>query len=167
MSERGQGETMSKAIIVGASVGFLGAWAMSEFQQNWVRASGTRRRRRPRTDEEVMQEVVRRVMKAAGGQCLGRKDLVRAGRLLHYGLGISTGILYTVLARRSKLVSKGFGSAFGTVMYAVLDPPAPEYLRPLVNDNEIVSRLYEWFTHVIYGVTLETGRRGAMLNRIA
>ena len=169
MSTRIQGETLGIEIIVGAAAGFLGAWAMSAFQQSWVRASDTKRRQRPRTDEEVMQEVVRRVIKAAGGKGVARRDLELAGRLLHYGLGISTGVLYTLLARKSKLVSRGFGSVFGTAMYAVLDPPAPQYLRPFVNDNEIVSRLYEWFTHVIYGVTLESSRRGAqaMLNKIA
>ena len=116
-----------------------------------------------------MQEVVRRVTKALGGPRLGRHELERAGRLLHYGLGITTGALYTILAQEHELVTRGRGAAFGTAMYAVLDPPAPSSLRPRVNDNEVVSRIYEWLTHVIYGMTLEAGRRGAqsMLEKIA
>ena len=154
-------------VLAGAVAGLGAAWAMSAFQKIWVSRSGTRRRQRPRTDEEVMEEVVRRVNFAASAPLLRKRDLRRAGVLLHYAFGIGAGALYGVLAERSKYVRKGFGTAFGTVFFAMGDALAPRELKPLVNDNQFVSEVYEWLTHVVYGASLEAGRRGmtAILRR--
>jgi hypothetical protein len=156
-------------VLAGAVAGFAAAWAMSEFQRSWVSLSKTKRKVRPRTDEEVMEEVVRRVSLAAGAPVLRKRDRERAGILLHYAFGIAGGALYGAAAWRSDLLTKGFGALFGSAFFAVGDVLAPRELKPLVNDNAVVSEIYEWLTHVIYGISLEGGRRGltAFLSRVA
>jgi hypothetical protein len=156
-------------VLAGALAGLGAAWAMSRFQISWVNLSGTRRKRRPRTDEEVMEVLVGRVNQAAGAPALRKRDRERAGVLLHYAFGIGAGALYGALSAESELTTKGFGTAFGSLFFAIGDVLAPRELKPLVNDSQLVSEIYEWLTHVIYGISLEGGRRGitALIYRAA
>jgi hypothetical protein len=116
-----------------------------------------------------MEEVVRRVNSSAGAPPLRQRDRHRAGVLLHYAFATAAGAAYGALAAKSELPTKGFGTAFGTVFFVVADSLAPRDLKPLVNDSQIVSEIYEWLAHVIYGVSVEGGRRGltALLSRAA
>lgn len=159
-------------VLIGAGAGIIAAWAMDEFQKLWLKTSpkglsvGGRdhHQRIPRTDVEVMQVIAARTSRAVTGRELTKTQRDLAARLLHYGFGASTGALYGALANRSELFSAGFGSAFGTAFFAIGYAFAPEDLKPSVppHDEHMVSVVYEWLTHVVYGLTLEAGRRGGI-----
>jgi uncharacterized membrane protein YagU involved in acid resistance len=154
--------SLAKHLVAGATAGICAAWAMNEFQKTWLKVapSGAGKLK---TDIDVMQEVARRVARTIGDHRLSKPQRQAAALLLHYGFGATTGALYAVLATQSNLVRKGYGAAFGSAFFAIGDALAPSDLKPLVNDSRFVSWIYEWLTHVVYGVTLEAGRRGALL----
>lgn len=79
--------------------------------------------------------------------------------ILHYGFGTATGALYGALALHEEPVTAGFGGAFGGIFFIVGYVLAPEDLKPYVNNSQRVSEIYEWLTHVIYGVSMEGTRR--------
>lgn len=147
-----------KLIVAGAVAGFCAAWAMSEFQNAWLHFAPAEPDGRPRTDQEVMRIIARHAASGLGID-LTRRQVKLLGQLLHYGFGATAGAGYAMAANRSKLVSRGFGSGFGTTFFAALDSLSPRELKPYVNDSRVVSEIYEWLTHVVYGVTLEAGRR--------
>ena len=162
---------LAKHVLIGAGAGIVAAWAMNEFQKMWLKASpeglgvsGTgHQQRTPRTDVEVMRVIAARTSHAFMGRELTKAKRNLAALLLHYGFGATTGALYGALASKSDLFTSGFGSAFGTAFFAIGYAFAPEDLKPSVppHDEHMVSVVYEWLTHVVYGVTLEVGRRGA------
>ncbi len=147
-------------LLTGAAAGIFAAWAMNEFQNAWLKVAPAAGKLQ--TDVDIMREIARRAAKATGAR-LSRRQLEAAGWVLHYGFGTTAGALYAVLAEKSEFVTKGFGAGFGTVFFAIGDAFAPEDLKPKVNDSRTVSEIYEWLTHVVYGVALEAGRRGALI----
>ncbi len=167
-----EGKTgLAKHLLIGAGAGIVAARARDELQKLWLKAPPRglnisrrgHRQKNPRTDVEVMQLIAARTSRV-----LARRELTKAQRnfaalLLHYGFGATTGALCGALAGKSELFTSGFGSAFGTAFFAIGYAFAPEDLKPSVppHDEHIVSVIYEWLTHVVYGVTLEAGRRGA------
>ena len=162
---------LAKHALIGAGAGIVAAWAMDEFQKLWLKASPGglsvsgrgHHQRNPRTDVEVMQVIAARTSRVLAGRELTKAQRNSAALMLHYGFGATTGALYGALASKSERFAFGFGSAFGTAFFAIGYAFAPEDLKPSVppHDEHIVSVVYECLTHVVYGVTLEAGRRGA------
>ena len=97
------------------------------------------------------------------GYRMGRKQRRVVGPALHYGFGAMIGAAYAVAAENRDFLRKGYGAGFGSAVFAVGDALSPREFMPAVPpfDREIVSGVYEWLSHVVYGVTLETTRRGA------
>ncbi|HEY3928719.1 MAG TPA: hypothetical protein VGL89_10105 [Candidatus Koribacter sp.] len=145
-------------LAIGAVAGAAAAAAMSAFQGLWLKQWPTRNLVRPRTDVEVMKMIAGRTGRKAGIR-LSRGQREAVGLLLHYGFGAAAGAMYAVLAEESELVSRGFGAVFGTLFFAAGDAFAPKLVKPKVHKSEAISQFYEWMTHVVYGVTLEAGRR--------
>lgn len=152
-------------LLIGAVAGVVGAWAMNAFQRAWLQqyAADSRNvaQRYPRSDEEVMRIIAVR----AGGlfeRKLNEQEINSAALALHYGFGAATGAAYAVLASKHKLAMSGLGTAFGTVFFAGGYLVAPQDLKPCVPSEEqpaTVSAIYEWLTHVVYGMTVEATRR--------
>lgn len=148
-------------LLTGAAAGLVGAFAMSQFQNACLRASGQntalRLAGKPRTDEEVMARIASRLL----GARLTRAQRKAAAKLMHYGFGITAGAVYALMADRSGWVTKGFGTAFATTEFSIGELLAPGELKPsLPGHGKAVSELYEWLTHLVYGASLEAGRRG-------
>ena len=142
------------------AAGIVAAGAMDGFQRLWLKAWPAHNWVRPRTDVEVMKKIANRAARKTGCKPSKREREFLA-YLLHYGFGATAGAIYALLAQRSSTVNAGFGSFFGTLFFASTDAFAPQRLKPKVQDNEAISQVYEWLTHVVYGVALEAGRRGA------
>jgi hypothetical protein len=155
-------QNVLERLLTGATAGLLAAYAMTEFQKACLRAAGARTSMRlagrPRTDEEVMTRIAARVARGR----LTREQRKAVGKLLHYGFGATAGAAYAVLAGRSTWVTKGFGTGFATSEFAIGEILAPQELKPtLPGRGKAASEIYEWLTHVVYGASLEAGRRGA------
>ena len=147
-------------VVIGAVAGLAAAGAMSGFQALWLKQRPSRNMFRPRTDVEVMKLVAGRAGRSVGLR-LSRKEREFAALLLHYGFGAVVGAMYVTLVEQRKVAGVGRGAVFGTAFYVAGDTFSPRSLKPKVENSETISRIYEWMTHVVYGVTLEAGRRGA------
>lgn len=167
MRLRSKGST-TKHLVIGVAAGLAGAWAMNAFQQAWLKLSLSRSTnvsqqspRNPRSDKEVMEVISSRVAGLFGPDLDERQRNV-AGLVLHYGFGATTGAAYAASAKGDDRVTTGFGSAFGTLFFAAGYAVAPQDLKPCLPSEEqpkTVSAIYEWLTHVVYGVTVEATRR--------
>lgn len=155
---------LAERLLVGVAAGVAASWAMSEFQNLWVKASNDRHSLiRPRTDEDLMGMIVGRAARAAG-VVLKRRDQRRIGSLLHYASGAGLGAVYSVAAEESELITTGFGLGFASMFFAIADSLAPREYKPSVrpHNQRIVSEVYEWLAHVVYGITLEAARRATI-----
>ncbi len=97
----------------------------------------------------------------AAGVPLTRRSQKHIGLLLHYSFGAALGVAYCVAAEQSELITKGFGAGFASLFFATADSLAPRKYKPSVrpHNQRVVSELYEWLAHVVYGLTLEAARR--------
>lgn len=152
-------------LLVGIAAGAIAARTMSEFQNLWIRASGDRHSlRRPRTDQDLMAMIAGRIARKIGVR-LNRQQLRRIGLFMHYSFGSGMGAAYSVAAGKYEGITRGFGAGFASAYFAIADSLAPRQFKPSVrpHNQRIVSELYEWLAHLVYGVTLEAGRRVATL----
>lgn len=155
-----------KELLIGATAGVFAAWTMSEFQRTWLRMAGEqkapepRRSARPRTDQEVMMKVAEDLLQATTGYRLSDKQKRVIGPLLHYSFGAVAGAAYGGMAKK-RLVRTAYGAGFGTVLFGILEALGPSEYKPRVppKNQRAVSELYEWLAHLVYGVSLEGGRR--------
>jgi hypothetical protein len=86
------------------------------------------------------------------------------GELVHYGTGVGAGALYGLVAELRPASTTAGGAAMGTALWLLLD----EWLAPRLKLSKPASQygwqthLLSWVTHLVYGVTADTVRRGTL-----
>jgi len=175
----GDGKHLLRGILAGAGAGLAASWVMNVF----MAGPGEQLRESLQTDEEKRQEQRQQqqqeqsgepkedaTMKAAdalvaaatGGRHLSREEKEKGSPIVHYGFGALAGGLYGGLAEYSCAVRSGFGTAFGTALFAGADLVAvPAFrLSPPLSEFPPKTLVTPFAAHLVYGVTTELLRRG-------
>jgi hypothetical protein len=90
-----------------------------------------------------------------------RSDRLRLGAAVHYVFSGVLGMCYAVTARQLPAVRAGFGTAYGTLVWAVADEGAVPALGLSRAPDELPAgvHLYALASHWIYGAALESVAR--------
>lgn len=179
--QNGQERHALRGILAGAGAGLAASWAMNRF----MTGPGQKLQQVLQTEAEKynerlqqMQEAQRgdsdqpkqdATMKAAdaitatatGGQHLSLEQQEQAGPVVHYAFGALVGGLYGGLAEYSDRARTGFGTAFGTALFAGADLVAVPAFRlgPPVSETPAKALANPLAAHLVYGATTELLRR--------
>lgn len=179
--ENGQKRHAMLGILAGASAGLAASWVMNQFMSG----PGQKLEHALKSDQQKLEEHLEQMqqnpgggngeakqdatMKAAdalvaaatGGQHLTLEQQETAGPVVHYGFGALVGALYGGLAEYSSTVRTGFGTGFGTALFAGADLMAVPafHLGPPVSETPPRSLANPLAAHLVYGATTELLRR--------
>lgn len=178
--ENGREKHALRGILAGAGAGLAASWVMNVFMSG----PGQKLQQSLKTEQEKYQDRLEKMqeeqrgggepkqdatMKAAdamvatatGGQHLSLEQQQKAGPMVHYGFGALVGGLYGGLAEYSDTVRKGFGTGFGTALFAGADLVAVPAFRlgPPVSETPTKSLANPLAAHLVYGATTELLRR--------
>ncbi len=115
--------------------------------------------------EPATEQAADDVARIATGAPLPDSAKSAAGQLVHYGVGAALGVGYSVAAVFAPKVTIGAGTAFATVVWALLDEVAvpaaglggPPWKSPLK------THAYGLVSHLVFGVSVEMARALALL----
>jgi putative membrane protein len=164
-----------KGIVAGVAGGLAGTWAMNEFQRLWTRtvdgpAPDSAAGRHDARDWQERSEGGRNSNAMAAqaiaehtiDRPLTRGELAVAAPAVHFAFGAAMGALYGGLVETSGKGGLVNGAAFGTSVWAAADEvamPAMGLSGP-TTERPSEMHLQSFASHVVFGVTAETVRRG-------
>jgi putative membrane protein len=167
-----------RGILAGAGAGLAASWVMNAF----MAGPGEKLHRAVQTDADKVQERLQMVeqdasgeppqdatMRAAdaivaaatGGRHLSIDQKQKGGPVVHYAFGAVMGGIYGGLAEYSEKARGGFGTGFGTALFAGADlvaVPALRLSRPL-KEYPVSAYVNPLAAHLVYGATTELLRR--------
>lgn len=159
-----------RGIFAGIIGGLVASWVMNEF----IAGPGMKLQHATQTPFENVEEkhhaddpdstmkVADAVASVAtGGRHLTLEQQKTAGPVVHYAFGATMGALYGGAAELFPGVKSGFGTTFGSALFAGADlvavpalnlaPPATEEPMPAIGNH--------YAAHLVYGATTELVRR--------
>jgi uncharacterized membrane protein YagU involved in acid resistance len=119
----------------------------------------------PQADQLADQDAAVRVgataYRAASGHDPSRAAEPWLGSLAHYGFGTATGICYAVAASRAPALRTGFGTAYGSLVWAFADEGILPALGLSRGPRELPLGVHAYALcgHWVYGATLEAVTR--------
>jgi putative membrane protein len=164
-----------RGMLAGAAGGLAASWVMNEFQagpgKSLTRAlqsdaENQRQAKAAQTDEpqedSTMKTAEALVHAVTGGRHLSMEEREKGGPIVHYAFGALMGAVYGGLAEYSNLVTAGFGTSFGAVLFGGGDLVAVPMLKLSGPPTEYPAASYAnpFAAHIVYGVTTEIVRRG-------
>ena len=175
MSEQ-PGKHPVRGILAGVASGLAAAWVMNQFTASVgpklteaVQSDEENRKTHDQQEKAKDQPQEDATMKAAdaivntatGGQHLSWEEKQKDGPIVHYSFGALMGGLYGGLAEYSPAVRSGFGTVFGSLLFAggdLLAVPAL-HLSGSPQDAPAASYATPFAAHLVYGATTELVRR--------
>lgn len=177
--ENGRDRHLLRGMLAGAGAGLAASWVMNAFMsgpgqklQDSLKNEEEQRRDRRQQQEEsggngqpkqdaTMKAADALTATATGGRHLSLEQQEKAGPVVHYGFGALMGGLYGGLAEYSGAVRAGFGTGFGTALFAGADLVAVPAFRlgPPVTETEPKALANPLAAHLVYGATTELLRR--------
>lgn len=161
-----------RGILAGVAGGLVASWVMNEFlagpgealtkaiespeEQQMIASQSD--------DEDSTMKVADAVTAAAtGGRHLTREQREKGGPIVHYSFGALMGGLYGGLAEYSDIAKAGFGTAFGSALFAGADLLAVPalHLGPSPTEQPAKAQAPHFAAHLVYGATTELVRRFA------
>jgi len=172
------GKHLLRGVVAGVGAGLAASWVMNVF----MAGPGQKMQESLKTDEDRLQERLQQMdqphdgdleqdatMKAAdslvsavtGGRHLSMEEQQKAAPFVHYGIGALMGGLYGALAEYSGAVRTGFGTAFGSALFAGGDLVAAPalHLSPPLSQTRPKALANPLAAHLVYGATTELLRR--------
>jgi putative membrane protein len=177
MSENGR-KHLLRGVLAGVGAGLAASWVMNAF----MAGPGEKLHRAVQTDADKVEERLQTmaeeasgkppqdatmlaadaiVAAATGGRHLSIDQQQKGGPVVHYAFGAVMGGIYGGLAEYSESVRSGFGTGFGTALFAGADlvaVPALRLSRPL-KEYPVSSYVSPLAAHLVYGATTELLRR--------
>jgi putative membrane protein len=94
-------------------------------------------------------------------KALSEDDTLMAMKVIHYALGAVIGVSYVLLVSRNRRFSMGEGVAAGVAVWAVTHGSTVPMLglQAKVNDMPASWWVWEFGSHVIFGIGMEQGRK--------
>jgi hypothetical protein len=171
--------------LIGLTGGVLGSLAMNVYSRvvrsanDGAEASGTapgsdrdgRGMQPAQAEGRAEQDAAVRVGAAAYRTVVRREPDTaterRLGTLAHYAFGASAGAIYAVASDNLPALRKGFGSFYGSLVWAIADEGVVPALGLSRSPRELPVSVhaYSLSGHCIYGMTLECVRRLATYSR--
>lgn len=165
----------------GLIAGTVATWIMDRFQYNWWDVAGWIERWRGRrpvaappsptpepprssaTEEfsgPSTAKVANWVFRRWKGRNLSADEKGPAGEIVHYAFGIASAILYGALVALFPAVSFGWGIGFGVALFVIVDELGLWAIGLAKGPwNYALSiHVYALAAHVVYGLSLESGR---------
>ena len=159
--------TIAKSVAAGAVAGIAGAWAMNQFQALLSSLSQTDQQTAPQPSEESEDATVKTaeaISQTVFDHKLDHEEKQWAGPAVHYGFGASVGAVYGALAETAPVASAGFGTVYGTAVWAIADEMAiPAFgLSKPIPQTKASSHANAFASHLIYGIVTDLVRRGLL-----
>ncbi len=101
------------------------------------------------------------VAKATGGEHLSQEGKAQGGTVVHYAFGTLLGGVYGAAAEYTELVGWGWGTPFGTLLWAGTDlvaVPATGFARP-PKEEPPSAHVAHWMAHVVFSLSMDLVRR--------
>ena len=149
-----------RGALAGTIAGLVASFAMDRFQAiaSGLLPSGDDDAGRSETATEQAADAIAR--KFVGHE-VADADKPLAGQAIHYALGAGHGVAYGVAAEFRPSITAGHGAGFGLVTATLLDeaavPAAGLGSAPWRTD--LVTNLYSYASHLVFGATSELVRR--------
>lgn len=172
---RSRRRRVARGTLAGIAGGLAASWVMNLFisklgeklTQSLMSDEDKRQQQQQSTQEREPEEDA--TMKAAEGivhtvtrgHHLSHEEREQAGPIVHYAFGGLVGGLYGALAECSDWTSIGFGTVFGTLLFAGADLIAvPAFgLAPSPTGQPIAAQATPLAAHLVYGATTDLVRR--------
>lgn len=167
-----------RGLLFGAVAGATASWTMNQFQSLLSRAAERKRKRVPQSSEPKPQQnpesaedatmkAAERIAEDVGFRPLTPEEKAKAGPIVHYAFGTAMGALYGLANEYMPATHAGFGTLFGTLLFALAD----EIAVPLAGfsgkpqEYPLSSHLTAYASHLVYGASAEAVR--SVLERAA
>jgi hypothetical protein len=161
-----------RGLLFGAIAGATAAWAMNQFQSLLSKATQPKVRRytSPQSEdagEDATMKAADRIARTVHFRPLSRQEKAVAGPVVHYAFGTAMGALYGLTTEYLPAARAGFGTIFGTLLFAIADEAAVPLagLSGKPSEYPAASHLRALASHVVYGASAEAVR--ATLTRAA
>lgn len=172
MSQTSSNPHIVRGLLAGIAGGLVASWVMNEFiagpGKELSKAVNTPQENR-KAAQQNSEEQQDATMKAAdaitetvtGGRHLTWEQQKEGGPIVHYAFGALAGGVYGALAEYSNLFSSGFGTGFGSVLFAVADMFAVPafHLGKSVDETPVHTLATPYAAHLVYGASTELVRR--------
>ena len=170
-----RGTKIAKLLAVGLGSGLIASWVMNQFQAGLSRAFEDAIEDEPKTPsrqsnngaegpEDATMKAASRIVGSVLKKELTKEEKKKVGSVVHYAFGGGMGVLYSMAASVDPKVTRGFGTAFGTALFAVADEIAVPLLGLAKGPKEypLSSHASALAAHLVYGLTTESVRRVSM-----
>ncbi len=157
-----------KGLAAGLAGGLVASWTMNQFQAAWSKAASKLKHenRQEQTQsqsesEGPLEQVAGTVSHAILRQDLDHDQKKKYGPVVHYAFGTIMGGLYGSVSELLPQARAGFGTAYGTALFAGADElalPAFKLSKP-PSQYPLSTHAYALASHCVYGVTTEAVRR--------
>lgn len=158
-----------RGLLFGAIAGATAAWTMNQFQGLLSKATESRSRAtgNEQASEDATMKAANRIARTIHFRPLSPEEKAKAGPVLHYAFGTLMGALYGLATEYFPQSRAGFGTIFGTLLFALADEAAVPLAGFSGKPNEYPasSHLRALASHLVYGASAEAVR--ATLRRAA
>jgi putative membrane protein len=157
-------KSLWRGVLAGIAGGLAAAWMMNEFMQQAAQSDEENRQQQAHSGEakeDATMKAAEDIVHTATGRHLSYPEKEKAGPMVHYAFGALTGGLYGGLAEYSSVVTSGFGTSFGGILFSSADLLAVPALNlaPSPLDQPASAQASPFAAHIVYGVTTELVRR--------
>jgi putative membrane protein len=149
-----------KGLIAGCVGGLAASWVMTRFQFLLAHALGQSSPHEGQ-GEDATVKTAQGISSKVLHHDLSPDEKQKAGPLVHYAYGTGIGALYGGLAQKDERLKSGFGTAYGTAVWALGDEVAVPALGLSAKPSEtpLSQHAQALAAHLVYGATLEGVRR--------
>jgi uncharacterized membrane protein YagU involved in acid resistance len=165
-----EGNDVLKGLFAGLVGGLVASWTMNQFQAVMSKLAQTQQSKKPdmsgnHPEDEVLEPATARAASAISERLfhhkLTKSEKPKAAEAVHYGFGAVTGGLYGAIAEVAPASTLCAGTAFGTVVWLVVDEAAvPAFgLSKSAAKYPLSVHLHALASHLVYGLTTEAVRR--------
>lgn len=154
-----------RGLLFGAIAGATAAWTMNQFQELLSKVASSRRSRSTRREEfseseDASMNAASRIASSAHFRPLSREEKSKAGPVVHYAFGTAMGAAYGLAIEYFPGARAGFGTIFGTLLFAFADevavPLAGFSAKP--SKSPVSSHVQALASHLVYGAAAEAVR---------
>lgn len=176
-----------KGVVAGATAGLVASYVMNQFQSAWgklleseERSHGAQSLQQGSPEHGIGRELAERgvdepaddaTMRTANAVSelvlhhhLAKSEKHKAGAIVHYGFGVSTGAIYGAVAEVMPAATVCEGTAFGAAVWLLADEgmvPALGLSRK-PTDYPLSVHTHAFAAHIVYGLTTELVRRAVL-----
>lgn len=166
-----EGNDVLKGMFAGLVGGLVASWTMNQFQAVISKLAQTQQSKKPdmsgnHPEDEEQEPATAKAASAISERLfhhkLTKSEKKKAAEAVHYGFGAATGGLYGAIAEAAPASTLCAGTAFGTVVWLVVDEAAvPAFgLSKSAAKYPLSVHLQALASHLVYGLTTEAVRRG-------